>query len=89
MFEVQIDQEKIEKLFLEEIQKTVKQLEVKLTFWDLEELCKQTCMSINNIKDKFFYDPKFPKYKVGGKWFIPAKECEQFLLQWIKEQPKN
>jgi hypothetical protein len=89
LFELRFDEKRMEQLFLEEFQKNIKQLESRFTFWDLDELCKQTCMSINNIKDKFFYDPRFPKYKVGGKWFIPAKEAEDFLLQWIKEQPRN
>jgi hypothetical protein len=89
MFEVQIDEKIMEQLFLDEITKRIKQIETRYTFWDLQELSNQTCMSLNNIKDKFFYDPRFPKYKIGGKWFIPAKEGEEFLLQWIKEQPRH
>jgi hypothetical protein len=55
----------------------------------MKELCRQTCMSENNIKEKFFYDPRFQKYKVGGKWLFPAKETEHFLLTWINEQPTH
>lgn len=89
MFEIHLDENKMEEIFLAEIKKKIEKIESKLTFWDLDELCKKTCMSIGNIKDKFFYQEGFPKYKVGGKWYFPAEECEKFLLQWLKEQPKN
>jgi hypothetical protein len=89
MFEVQFDEKRIEEMMLAEIQKRLQHLEAKHTFWSLEDLCNQTSMSINNIKEKFFYDPRFPKYKVGGRWLMPAKETEAFLLQWIKEQPRH
>jgi hypothetical protein len=89
MLEIRLDETKVEEMLLTEIEKKVKQLENRYTFWDLDELCKQTCMSLGNIKDKFFYDPRFPKFKIGGKWYVPAKECEIFLLEWIKEQPRH
>jgi hypothetical protein len=89
MLEINLDENKFEEMLLTEIHKKIEKIQAKLVFWDLEELSKQTCMSIGNIKDKFFYDENFPKYKVGGKWYFPAEECQAFLLQWIKEQPKN
>jgi hypothetical protein len=89
MINFQIDEGAIEELLLQEIKKKLLQIESRHVFWSVEELCRQTGMSINNVKDKFFYDPRFPKYKVGGKWLMPAKECEAFLLEWIKEQPRK
>lgn len=89
MFQIQIDEKLMEEAFLEEVQKRLLKIENRHLFWDLDELSKQTCMSIGNIKDKFFYNPSFPKYKIGGKWYFPAIECEKFLLEWIKQQPKT
>lgn len=89
MLSVQLDERMIESLFLEELKKRLDQLENKLTFWSMKELCKQTCLSENTIKEKFFYDERFPKHKVGGKWLFPADECEKFLIMWIREQPTN
>ena len=83
---IEVDEKEIEYLFLEELKKRLDQIENRRTLWDMKELCRQTSMSENNIKEKFFYDESFPKFKVGGKWMFPAKECEQFLLMWIKEQ---
>lgn len=89
MFTVQLDEREIEQRFLEELRKRLDTVEQRFTFWDFKELCRQTHMSENNIKEKFFYDPRFPKRKVGAKWLFPAKETEEFLLMWIKEQPEN
>jgi hypothetical protein len=89
MLEINLNENIVEEMVLKEIKNKIEKIQAKLTFWDLNELSKQTCMSIGNIKEKFFYDERFPKYKVGGKWYFPAAECEAFLRQWIKEQPKN
>lgn len=86
MINLQINEQEVEKLFLEELKKRLDQIESRQTFWDMKELIKQTNMSEPFIKEKFFFDPRFPKYKVGAKWFFPAKECEDFLLMWLREQ---
>lgn len=86
MLNIQLDEQLIENLFLEELRKHLNQIEHKFTLWDMKELCRQTCMSENTVKEKFFYDNRFPKYKIGGKWYFPAAEAEAFLLMWLREQ---
>lgn len=86
---INLDEKEIEQRFLEELRKRLDKIENTKTFWDMKTLCKQTCLSENTIKERFFYDSRFPKYKVGGKWLMPAKETEEFLLKWLKEQPRN
>jgi hypothetical protein len=87
MLTINIDEKQIEKMFLDELKKRLDQLEHRHTFWDMKELCRQTNMSETFIRETFFYDPRFPKYRVGRKWYFPAEECEEFLLMWLKEQP--
>lgn len=89
MLTVQLDQNFVEKCFQEELKKRLDQVERGRTLWDMKELCRQTSLSENTIKEKFFFEEGFPKYKVGGKWLFPAKECEAFLLNWIREQPNG
>ncbi len=84
--EIKIDEEEVRKLYLEEMEKHFKKINAELTFWDSMELKRRTCMSWNTISSTFFYDPRFPKYKVGGKWYFPAKETQKFLLTWLVEQ---
>lgn len=86
MFQVSIEEEYIEKLLKKEIQKRLNRLDKQQTFWNTDDLKKHTRMSWNTIQDTFFHDPDFPKAKVGGKWLYPAKEAEQFLLEWLSEQ---
>ncbi|PGT89194.1 hypothetical protein [Bacillus sp. AFS040349] len=89
MIDFQVNEKMLEERFLQEMRRRLDQIEHKHTFWDMKELCRQTNMSENSIKEKFFYDPRFPKHKIGGKWYFPAKECELFLLLWLKEQPTH
>lgn len=89
LLDVSIDKKYVEEKFLEELNKRLNEISNRCTLWDMKELVRQTNMSDNNIKEKFFYDPRFPKFKIGGKWYFPAKEAELFLLMWIKEQPTN
>lgn len=89
MITVQLNEHDLEQQFKEELRKHLERLEHRHTFWDMKELCKRTCLSENTIKEYFFYDPRFPKYRAGKKWLFPARECEEFLLMWIKEQPTS
>lgn len=89
MIDVQVNEKMFEERFLQEMRRRLDEIQNKHTFWDMKELCRQTNMSENNIKERFFFDPRFPKHKIGGKWYFPAKICEEFLLIWIKEQPTH
>jgi phage pi2 protein 07 len=88
MLNVQLDEKVIEERFLEELKKRLDHIEQSHVFWDAKELKRRTCMSWNTIQDTFFHDERFQKVKakVGGKWYFAAKETEEFLLMWIKEQ---
>jgi len=57
---------------------------VNEVIWDTKKLMEQTCMSMNTMKDQFFYHEDFPKYKPKGKWLYPAEETATFLLKWLK-----
>lgn len=86
MLNLQINEKEVEKLFFQELKKRLDELQHRQTFWDMKELVRQTNMSEPFIKEKFFFDKRFPKHKVGSKWFFPAKEAEEFLLIWLREQ---
>lgn len=88
---LQIDNDTVEQMLREELQKRLNHLEHRHTFWDFSELTKQTCMSRSAILDTFFYDEGFAKirFKIGSKWYFPARETEEFLLMWLREQAKR
>lgn len=86
LLSIKVDEEEIKNLVRERIAILVKEVEVEQVFWGSKELIKRTCMSWNFIQEQFFYDPRFPKYKIGSKWIFPVKETKEFLLTWIHEQ---
>lgn len=89
MVKVEVDEEVVKELLGEEIKRKIEELSIEHTFWDMKELSRQVCMSKSSILNFIFYDPRFPKYKVGQKWMMPAKETREFLLIWLKEQPRH
>lgn len=89
MIQVQIDELEVRELYLQKLEEKLREVDKELVFWDSAELKRRTCLSWNTIQKEFFFDERFPKYKVGGKWIFPAKECQEFLLTWLKEQPKS
>ncbi|MDD9312691.1 group-specific protein [Cytobacillus firmus] len=89
MLNVQIDEQEVKQLYLEKLEEKLKEIDKSLVFWDRNELIRRTCMSWNFIQERFFFDQRFPKYRVGKKWLFPAEETKKFLLLWLAEQPKN
>ncbi len=89
MLTVQIDEGEVRGMVRERIAQMVKEVDAEMVFWDSDELKKRVCMSWNTIQSAFFFDPRFPKRKVGGKWMYPARETRAFLELWLDEQPKN
>ncbi|MEK4228932.1 group-specific protein [Solibacillus sp. FSL H8-0538] len=89
MLQIQINDAAAEAILREEIRKRVDGLVHKATFWDMQELCRQVSLSETTVKETFFYDPDFPKFRVGRKWLINARLAEEFLYEWSSRQPKN
>jgi hypothetical protein len=84
-----VDEAEVKELCRERIRELVKEVDAEYVFWDAKELMKRTCMSWNFIQQQFFFHKDFPKYKVGSKWFFPARETRQFLERWLREQPNS
>ncbi|WP_050613285.1 group-specific protein [Bacillus testis] len=86
MLNIQIDQDEVKQLYLEKLEEKIQEVDAELVFWDAAELKRRTCMSWNTIQEKFFFDHRFPKHKIGGKWYFPADKAKTFLLEWMEEQ---
>lgn len=89
MLQVQIDEVAVKEQIRERITELVKEVDAEMVFWDAKELMRRTCMSWNFIQQQFFFDPRFPKFKVGNKWYFPARETREFLVKWLHEQRRN
>jgi hypothetical protein len=85
LINVNVDQDEVRRLYLEELKKHINKVDAELLFWDTKELTKRTSMSLSTIQKEFFYDSRFPKRKVGGKWYFPVEKTKEFLLMWLEE----
>jgi hypothetical protein len=86
MLNIQIDHHEVKELYIQKLNEKIREVDAELVFWDANELKRRTCMCWNTIQKEFFYDSRFPKHKVGNKWFFPAQETKQFLLKWLSER---
>ncbi|SIS49253.1 hypothetical protein [Salimicrobium salexigens] len=88
MIDINVDEEKLQDEIQKRVKEAVESAETDLVLWDTKELRRRTCMSWNTIKEHFFYDPRCPKMKIGGKCYFPAEEMKAFLMEWVEEQKK-
>lgn len=86
MLKVHVDENEIRQLYERAIETKIEEVNKELILWDSNELKRRTCMCWNTIQNNFFFDENFPKYKIGGKWYFPAEETEQFLKDWLRSK---
>ena len=89
MLTVKIDESAVQEEVRRQVAEALKSLDTDMVFWDAKELQRRTCMSWNFIQQQFFFDPRFPKAKVGTKWYFPARETREFLERWLAEQMRR
>jgi len=89
MLTVQINESEVKEVVRQHVKRLVDEVDSERVFWDAEELKRRVCMSWNTLQGSFFFDPRFPKRKIGGKWYFPARQTREFLEQWLDEQPRN
>lgn len=86
MISINVDSDKLIQIFQSELRNKLTEIEHTLTFWDTKELKRRTCMSWGTIQGTFFHDEEFPKAKVGGKWYFPARETDEYLVKWLRRR---
>lgn len=82
MLSITIDDEFVRNMCEQKIEERLKTIDFERVFWDSKDLKKYTGMCWNTIQNTFFHDPKFPKFKIGTKWYFPSRETRAFLEQW-------
>lgn len=74
---ISIDQDLVKEILLEEVKKKIEAFDADLIFMNTKELKRRTSMSWNTIQKTFFFDSRFPKYKIGGRWMFPAQKKQR------------
>ncbi|KQU60248.1 hypothetical protein FZC83_10995 [Rossellomorea marisflavi] len=67
MIDVKVNQAYVKEIYLDELKKGIKEAEKQTIFWHMKELVRQNGLSVNTVQNDFFYEPDFPRYKVGRK----------------------
>lgn len=88
---INIDDELINSLIIEQLKNEIERVKPRKLYYDLNDLVKITGFSRSFILKTFFHDKRFKQIrrKVGTKWVFPVEETNEFLIQWISEQPHN
>lgn len=85
--QVSVDEAEFRKILKQKIAEMLQEHDAELVYWDAKELKRRTCMSWNSIQTTFFFDPDFPRRKIGAKWYFPARATRAFLEEWLDKQP--
>lgn len=86
LVKVELDEFAVQEQIKTQISELIQGVDAEMVFWDRKELMRRTCMSWNSIQEHFFFDPDFPKAKIGAKWYFPARETREFLVTWLSKQ---
>lgn len=89
MFNITLDDNELKKMYLEEVQKRVEQIEEQRLLFDTKELCKMLSLSRPTVDKVFLKNPDFPTIRVGKKWLFNRKEVEEFMKEWTKDVRKK
>lgn len=84
-----INEEVVLEILQASINEKVEQLAQEKIFWTVSELEKYANMNIGTMKNHFFYDEDFPKFKVGRDWRFPVIRTKEYLEHWAIEQQKK
>jgi excisionase family DNA binding protein len=85
IIQLSLNEEGLKELYLSELQKHLKHVEMDTMLMDSKELCKKLNLSWPTIEKLFLNDPKFPKMRVGKKWIFNRKEVQKYIDYWSNE----
>lgn len=83
---VSINEDVMRDMMQQEIQKQAEKIASEKLFWTVQELQEYTNMHIKTMKEYFFYDERFPKFKVGSTWRFPVALVKEYLTEWSLNQ---
>lgn len=86
---ISINEDVMREMMQRAINEKAEEIAAEKMFWTMKELEENTNLCVNTIKIHFFYDPEFPKFKVGATWRFPVKQTKEYLEQWGEKQIKK
>jgi predicted DNA-binding transcriptional regulator AlpA len=84
-----LNEEGLKELYIVEVQKHLKTMEMDTLLMDSKQLCKMLNLSWPTIEKVFLSDPHFPSIRIGKKWAFNKKEVQEYIDCWsvyVREQ---
>ena len=86
MFEMNIDNEKVEQIVSKKVEEHLREIEEDhIFFLNSKQLQKYLNMSWNSITTHLISDESFPSLRLGRKWLFPKKEVDSFMEEYYKK----
>lgn len=84
MFNFTFDEDKMEALFIQELNKRLDKLEHQSLLMDSGQLCQYLNLCWSTIEKEFLSDPEFPCLRYGRKWLFPRDEVDEYIKKWAE-----
>jgi predicted DNA-binding transcriptional regulator AlpA len=82
IIEFSLNEEGLKELYLTEVQKHLKKIEMDTMLMDSKQLCQMLNLSWPTIEKLFLSDPGFPKIRIGKKWVFNRREVQEYIDRW-------
>ncbi|WP_203332624.1 helix-turn-helix domain-containing protein [Planococcus beigongshangi] len=89
MIQVQIDESQLKALYLEQLDKRMKEIEGEVFFMSSKELCRFVGMSWPLVSAHLISDYDFPKIRMGNKWLFPKREVAEYMQKYYEAVRDN
>lgn len=77
----ELDEERLEEIYREEVRMHLQQLEQERIYWTLKDLQHETGLSMPYIREHILFDPSFPAWREGKMWRILAGDARIYLKE--------
>lgn len=81
-----INEDLMREMMQQAVQEQAGKIAQEKIFWTVKELEEYANLCIDTMKKEFFYDPDFPKFKIGATWRFPVKKVKEYLDEWSTKE---
>ncbi len=78
-----INEDLMREMMQQAVQEQAEKIAQEKIFWTVQDY---TNMHIKTMKEHFFYDPDFPKFKIGATWRFPVTKVKEYLDEWSTKE---
>ncbi|MBE1557008.1 DNA-binding protein [Sporosarcina limicola] len=84
MIQIEINQDQLERLYLQKVEERLNEIESKHYFMDSKQLTTYLNMSWPTVVKHFLYEEEFGAIRLGSKWLFNRKEVDKYMDKFYK-----